>query len=198
MIYAKMVGDLVVITTLEDGGKELVETTAPSSIPDNYKLEYHWEEAGSRITQVWTLVPIGGTEQDAMLTLAKIQAQGLTDKEALQVPMLYDEWYPGRECVKDERIRWKGVLYRVSKSHTAQDIYPPDAEGVESLYTKVMVDPETGYEEWKQPSGEHDAYSKGDIVKHNEKLWISTVEGTNTNTWEPGVYGWEEYTEPSA
>lgn len=197
MIYGKMVGELVVITTLEDGGKEITETAPPSTIPDNYRLEYHWEDQGAQIMQVWTLAPVGGTEQDAMLTLAKIQAQSLTNGDALQVIMLFDEWFEGRHCVKDERIRWKGVLYRVSQTHDAQKQYPPDAEGVESLYTKVTVDPETGYEEWKQPTGEHDAYSKGDIVKHNDKLWISTVDGTNTNTWEPGVYGWEEYTEPS-
>lgn len=37
------------------------------------------------------------------------------------------------------------------------------------------------------------AYSYGDIVKHNDKLWISTVKGKKTNVWEPGVYGWDEY-----
>lgn len=195
MIYGKMLGDLVLITTPEEGGKEIMETLQPSTIPDNYRMEYHWEDTGSQIVQVWTIVPIEGTEQDAMLTLAKIQAQGLTDKEALKVPMLYDEWFPGRVCVKDEIIRWKGVLYRVSQNHTAQSDFTPDIEGVESLYTVIVVDPETGYQEWHQPSGEHTAYSKGDIVKHNDKLWISTVDGTNTNTWEPGVYGWEEYTE---
>ena len=30
----------------------------------------------------------------------------------------------------------------------------------------------------------------GDIVSHNDQLWISTTDG---NVWEPGIYGWEVY-----
>lgn len=45
------------------------------------------------------------------------------------------------------------------------------------------------YSEWKQPTGAHDAYSKGDKVSHNGKNWVSDVDG---NVWEPGVYGWTE------
>lgn len=48
------------------------------------------------------------------------------------------------------------------------------------------------YQEWVQPMGTVGMYQTGDIVRHNGKLWISTVAN---NTWEPGVYGWSEYTE---
>ena len=37
--------------------------------------------------------------------------------------------------------------------------------------------------------GAHDAYEKGYKVSHNEKHWISDVDG---NVWEPGVYGWTQ------
>jgi len=43
-----------------------------------------------------------------------------------------------------------------------------------------------------QPTGAHDAYALGAIVAHNGQLWISTVDA---NVWEPGVYGWNTYTE---
>lgn len=42
---------------------------------------------------------------------------------------------------------------------------------------------------WVQPTGAHDTYNAGDVVAHNGKAWVSTV---NANTWEPGVYGWDE------
>lgn len=47
-----------------------------------------------------------------------------------------------------------------------------------------------GVAEWVQPSGAHDAYMTGAVVTHDGKTWISTVD---SNVWEPGVYGWEEY-----
>ena len=52
-------------------------------------------------------------------------------------------------------------------------------------------DPETpSYEEWQ--SGQ--VHKIGDIVSHNGKLWVCTQgDGAGNNSWEPGVYGWEEY-----
>ena len=54
-------------------------------------------------------------------------------------------------------------------------------------------DPETpSYEEWQ--SGQ--VHKIGDIVSHNGKLWVCTQgDGAGNNSWEPGVYGWEEYTQ---
>ena len=42
---------------------------------------------------------------------------------------------------------------------------------------------------WVQPTGVHDAYTKGITVKHNGKTWESIVFA---NVWEPGVSGWRE------
>lgn len=60
------------------------------------------------------------------------------------------------------------------------------------VYGWVVESPEepTEYKEWTQPTGGHDAYAKKEIVTHNGKLWISTI---NANVWEPGVHGWNEY-----
>ena len=44
-------------------------------------------------------------------------------------------------------------------------------------------------DEWKQPTGAQDAYSKGDKVSHSSKHWVSDYDA---NVWEPGVYGWSE------
>jgi hypothetical protein len=55
------------------------------------------------------------------------------------------------------------------------------------LWTEVAAPGEIP--DWKQPTGAQDAYAKGDKVKHNEKIWVSTIDA---NVWEPGVYGWDE------
>lgn len=43
-------------------------------------------------------------------------------------------------------------------------------------------------EAWVAPTGAHDAYPEGWLVKHNAKTWRSL---TPANVWEPGVSGWE-------
>lgn len=52
-------------------------------------------------------------------------------------------------------------------------------------------EPETPneYDEWKQPTGAHDAYDVGAIVSYNGKIWINT---SPANTYAPGVFGWDE------
>lgn len=51
---------------------------------------------------------------------------------------------------------------------------------------------EIAVEEWRQPTGAHDAYKIGDKVLHNGQTWVCTLgDGAGLNSWEPGVYGWE-------
>jgi hypothetical protein len=45
---------------------------------------------------------------------------------------------------------------------------------------------------WRQPTGAQDAYRLGDKVHYPDKegpVWGSTID---YNTYQPGVYGWEE------
>lgn len=47
-------------------------------------------------------------------------------------------------------------------------------------------------QEWRQPTGAHDAYPERWEVVHDGKTWVST---TPANVWEPGVSGWREVVE---
>ena len=47
-------------------------------------------------------------------------------------------------------------------------------------------------QEWRQPTGAHDAYPERWEVVHDGKTWAST---TPANVWEPGVSGWREVVE---
>lgn len=85
--------------------------------------------------------------------------------------------------------RHNGKLYRCVQAHTSQADWTPDTAA--SLWS-VAADPAEEWPAWSQPVGAHDAYAKGAKVNHNGKHWTSSVD---SNVWEPGVYGWTEYTE---
>lgn len=129
----------------------------------------------------------------AIVSLAVKQARQITDdKEALEVQVLYKQWDKqiGKDLQVGEYIQYEGQLYKVLQAHTVQEQWTPVA--APSLFAKVLVDP-TGETilEWQQPDSTN-PYMKGDKVKHNGKVWQSTIDN---NVWEPGVYGWEEVTE---
>lgn len=102
---------------------------------------------------------------------------------------LFAEWaYPIAYTVGQLR-RYNGTLYKCVQAHTSQADWTPDT--AVSLWS-VAADPAEEWPAWSQPVGAHDAYAKGDKVSHNGKHWTSSVD---SNVWEPGVYGWDEYTE---
>lgn len=85
-----------------------------------------------------------------------------------------------------ERVTYNGAYYRCIQEHTSQEDWTPDV--AVSLWVPI-ADPAEEWPEWKQPTGAHDAYQKGDKVSHNDKHWISDIDA---NAYEPGVYGWTE------
>lgn len=129
----------------------------------------------------------------AAVAVARINAQNLTDEQALLVQDIYDVWSPDTEYTQNEFFTYNGELYKVNQTHTSQSNWIPGTAGTESLYTKVTLN-ESGYPIWQQPTGAHDAYNKGDIVEYNGELYISLIDG---NTYSPDSYpdGWEKYIE---
>ena len=111
-------------------------------------------------------------------------AESLTDEQALQAPMLFERWQPDAEYAAGKRLFHDGVLYTVLQAHTSQATWTPDVSP--SLFAEVLIpDPEV-IPEWVQPDSTN-PYMTGDRVRHNDKVWESTVDN---NVWEPGVYGW--------
>lgn len=117
-------------------------------------------------------------------------AESLTDEDALTAPMLFERWSgDGIAYTTGTRLFYDGVLYKVLQDHTSQASWnPADAP---SLYAKVLIPDPQVIPEWEQPSSTN-PYMTGDKVRHNEKIWISTIDN---NVWEPGVYGWDEVVE---
>lgn len=109
------------------------------------------------------------------------------DATALEGVDLYPRWNEGLSVSVGERLQYNGILYRCVQAHTTQADWTPDVTS--SLWVRVSLEE---FPEWVQPTGAHDAYNTGDKVTHKELKWVSTVDA---NTWEPGVYGWDEYVE---
>lgn len=108
----------------------------------------------------------------------------LDDETALTGVELFPAWTSGSAYAVGDRVQHNSALYKCVQAHTAQADWMPDA--TPALWVAVSLDE---YPEWVQPTGAHDAYNTGDKVTHNGKRWVSDVD---SNTWEPGVYGWSE------
>lgn len=100
---------------------------------------------------------------------------------------------------KGDIVNYKGTLY---ESLIDGNVWSPDvyAAGWE-LVKESPEEPEEPdepvtekYPDWVRPTGAHDAYNTGDIVKYNGKLYQSTING---NVWAPDEYpaGWTLYEE---
>ena len=149
-------------------------------------------EAGWQVYVPPVVPPQPQTEPDytqvmeAVKKILSTEASALTDEEALEVAALFPTWKSkiGSTVTVGERLWYNEKLYKVVQEHTPQDEWTPDI--TPALYTEVSIEE---VPEWKQPTGAQDAYMAGDKVKHNGFTWESTVDN---NTWEPGVYGWNQ------
>lgn len=108
----------------------------------------------------------------------------LTDEDALNGIELYPIWKPNTKYELGDRRREGDILYKCIQPHTSQEDWKPSQ--TKALWVVVSLEE---FPEWVQPTGAHDAYSKGNKVSHNGKHWVSTIDA---NVYEPSVYGWDE------
>lgn len=123
---------------------------------------------------------------NAAILVAQMQAQSLTDEQALSVHNIYPVWDGnGVAYTSDYKVMYDGTLYKCLQAHTSQDDWTPDA--APSLFAKVLIPDASVIPEWEQPDSTN-PYMAGDKVKHNGKTWESLVDN---NVWEPGTSGTE-------
>ena len=115
--------------------------------------------------------------------LIRQAAESLPDEDALDGVELFPAWTLDTEYKAGQRVRYADKLYRCEQAHTSQSDWTPPK--TPALWTEISAQE---WPEWRQPTGAQDAYAEGDKVSHNNKHWISTLDG---NVWEPGIYGWE-------
>lgn len=126
----------------------------------------------------------------------KVLLSALTDDQAAAnatlILKLAEEWQPDKGYERYVYIKHEDVLYKTIHPIRPHDTPPPPE--APHLYTRVgaIEGGEIAVEEWRQPTGAHDAYKIGDKVLHNGQTWVCTLgDGAGLNSWEPGVYGWE-------
>lgn len=96
-------------------------------------------------------------------------------------------WEAGQELTIGNVIQIDGVWYEVIQSHVSQIDWHPKV--TPALF--VETSPPGEIPEWRQPTGAHDAYNKGDKVRFEGKIYESLIDA---NVWSPSVYpaGWKK------
>ena len=181
---------------LENGFKEIINVV-PSYDANTQvvTMDSYTEEATTiTVNYVVTAKPLTKEEQlENQRNLAlTFFAETLSDAQALQVPMLFDE-FDGNGVAYEvgKRVLYKGVLYKVLQAHTSQAGWNPvDAP---SLFAKVINETIDGsIPEFEQPDSTN-PYMKGDKVMFNGKVYESLIDN---NVYSPEAYpaGWKEIT----
>lgn len=122
----------------------------------------------------------------------QMYAQSLPPEAAREVATVYPTWTPGMSLDTEAYVtrgtdaNGDPILYRTTQAFTAAAEHPP--ENTPGLYVRVSLD-ESGHPIWSAPTGAHDAYDTGDVVRHSGQLWRSRRDG---NTSEPGTDEWWE------
>ena len=127
-------------------------------------------------------------QKDEQLKCLKMFANTLSDEEALQVPLMYDEFEANHHYVVGERVLYNDILYKVLVEHDSQETWTPDVSP--SLFAKIINETIDGsIPEWVQPDSTN-AYMKGDKVKYNGHIYESLIDN---NVWSPDGYpaGWK-------
>lgn len=113
----------------------------------------------------------------------------VSDEQITQMTSLIDEWEPGVPLRPNQLVTHQGIVYRVQQGHVSQADWSPEVSP--SLFRALGSEDEASskWPQWVQPTGSHDAYSKGDRVTYNGIRFESEVDN---NVWAPSVWGWRQ------
>ena len=181
---------------LENGFKEIINVV-PSYDANTQVVtmdSYTEEDTTITVNYVVTAKPLTKEEQlENQKNLAlTFFAETLSDAQALQVPMLFDD-FDGNGVAYEvgKRVLYNDILYKVIQAHTSQAEWTPIA--APSLFAKVINETIDGsIPEFEQP-GSTNPYMKGDRVIFNGKVYESLIDN---NVYSPEAYpaGWKEIT----
>ena len=112
----------------------------------------------------------------------------------------YKPYQVGTDYQANDKFTYNGKVYEVIQAHTSQADWAPDSTpALYKEYLNVEIKNEDGsttevVAEYKQPTGSHDTYKKGDKVLFNGKIYKSLID---YNAYSPEEYaqGWEVVTE---
>ena len=152
----------------------------------------------SIVDELQTLLETVSTPEELLQSIA---LENATEEQALTLKDFYPWWSPDIDYKTGDRVRHPsgdGVkLYEVLQDHTSTELQPQEVnywyvDIAHRIATDEDGNPTDEYPDWVQPTGYENVYKKGDIVKHNGKVWILDAD---TSAHEPGTThsGWIEY-----
>lgn len=112
----------------------------------------------------------------------------------------YKPYQVGTDYKVSDKFTYNGKVYEVIQAHRSQaDWLPESTPALYKEYLNVEIQNSDGsttevVAEFKQPTGAHDTYKKGDKVLFNGKIYKSKIDN---NAYSPADYakGWEEVVE---
>ena len=120
-------------------------------------------------------------------------ASDLSQEELNDLMDLYEDWEVGESVEIGDIRKYSNKLYRVIQAHTTQADWTPDIlPALWNVYIPpITEDGEEIIPDFKQPTGAHNSYNKGDKVRFEGKVYESVIDG---NTWSPIDHkeGWRE------
>lgn len=182
---------------LENGFKEIINVVPSYDANTQVVTMDSYTEDDTTITVNYVVTAKPLTKEEQLENQRKLAltffAETLSDAQALQVPMLFDE-FDGNGVAYEvgKRVLYNGVLYKVIQAHTSQAEWTPTA--APSLFAKVINETIDGsIPEFEQP-GATNPYMKGDKVIFNGKVYESLIDN---NVYSPSDYpaGWKEIIE---
>ena len=210
-IYGKLVGNeiMYVPVTYRDGERVIAnfnllgeeqwaqygfKPIGPLSPPDNVNTWTPvWEDTGDTIVCVdWLLVPgkLNANTSSEMLNrmfVEKAESGGIDAQAIFDNLQVFPLWTAAFRGPRGSICQDVGALYQSLHDITieAHNLKPSVSP---TMWAKIP-NPAEEWPEWI-PYGGVVLYYKGAKVSHNGKHWISVH--TEGNTWEPGVFGWDE------
>lgn len=174
---------------------EVVYEEEPPYVPTQDELDE--QEAAAVKNELQTLavnaMMMSLADDDLVETKNTYQTKlrSISDGAALKMSELFPHWNGNsKEYVKDDKVLYEGVLYKVLQNHTSQEGWTPTS--APSLFAKVLTS-EGEILDWEQPDSTN-PYMKGDKVRYNGKIYESVIDN---NVWSPEAYpqGWKEVEE---
>lgn len=170
---------------------EVVYEEEPPYVPTQDVLDE--QEAAAAKNELQTLavnammMNLAGDDLVETKNTYQTKLRSISDGAALKMPEVFPHWSGNsKEYVKDDKVLYNNVLYKVLQNHTSQEGWTPTS--APSLFAKVLTS-EGEILDWEQPDSTN-PYMKGDKVKFNGKIYESVIDN---NVWSPDGYpaGWK-------
>ena len=131
---------------------------------------------------------VGTIDPDAPALLSELYptvSASLTETEQVRFERYTPEWEPDTAYKQRQTLVRNGQLYRVSRDHTSQEIYPPETAG-ESLYYPITVAPD-GIIVYRTCHGDYDKVRKGEL-RHYPDAEGPVYEALEDTAYSPDTY----------